>query len=283
MSRPSFPSLDPASIVSTRDAVHSYAQILGSWRHSCLPRRKHWWQLAILPSIEGLTTGMIQSSIDFKLDLDLATNCLRGSVVGGSVFSEPLNGRPPSELAAITREFLLANGLDPTHAPPVKEVDHSTVGTPSYSTDVAESLAHVFRSVSGAMNTFRSDIREETSPIQIWPHHFDLAMMWLPGEKIAGQDPMDEEASDKQMNFGFTFGDQSISEPYFYITSYPLPEVLPNVKLPGGATWHTHGFSGVVVRYSSLKDVQDPGSYLIKLWDQLLKVGQREMKTNKSS
>ena len=42
--------------------------------------------------------------------------------------------------------------------------------------------------------------------------------------KIPGQDPADEESSDKQMNFGFTFGDEGIPEPYFYITAYPLPD-----------------------------------------------------------
>ena len=35
-----------------------------------------------------------------------------------------------------------------------------------------------------------------------------LAMIWLAGEKIPGQDPTDEEYSEKQMNFGFSLGDE---------------------------------------------------------------------------
>ena len=111
----------------------------------------------------------------------------------------------------------------------------------------------------------------------LWPHHFDLAMMWLPGEKIPGQDPADEEQSDKQMNFGFTFGDGGIAEPYFYITAYPLPEAFPGLTLPAGTRWHTEGFSGAVLLYRDLLNSADPEAYLLDLWNTLLSAGREHM------
>jgi hypothetical protein len=36
------------------------------------------------------------------------------------------------------------------------------------------------------------------------------------------------------MNFGIAFGDESIPEPYFYVTAYPSPDALPKVVLPAG-------------------------------------------------
>ena len=37
------------------------------------------------------------------------------------------------------------------------------------------------------MADFQAGVVEEASPIMFWPGHFDLAMMWLPGEKIPGR------------------------------------------------------------------------------------------------
>ena len=32
------------------------------------------------------------------------------------------------------------------------------------------------------------------------------------------------------MNFGFTFGDENIPQPYFYVTAYPMPDGLPGTE-----------------------------------------------------
>jgi len=282
MSNRRFPALDPESVVDTREAVHTYAQILGNWRFSCLPRRKHWWQLGIVPSVRGLTTGQVQAGIDFELELDLAGDKLLGSVAGGGEMSEPLAGRPAAELASSVQEFLLDSGIDPELVPDDEPPESHFLVTPAYSVQIAGSLADAFRSVSDSFKTFRASIREETSPIHIWPHHFDLAMMWLPGEKIPGKDISNEEVSDKQMNFGFTLGDAGIPEPYFYITANPLPEAFPLLELPRGATWHTEGFSGIVLPYRSLLENTNPGDSLVNLLNTALSAGRQHMLTKTS-
>jgi len=85
------------------------------------------------------------------------------------------------------------------------------------------------------------------------------------------------KSSDKQMNFGFTFGDESIPEPYFYITAYPLPDAFPGLSLPPGATWHNQGFSGAVLLYRSLLENDYPADYLVNLWTGLLSTGREHM------
>ena len=137
------------------------------------------------------------------------------------------------------------------------------------------------RAVAGALNDFRAGITEETGPIQIWPHHFDLAMLWLPGEKIPGQDPADEEMSDKQMNFGFTFGDELIPEAYFYVTAYPSPEAFNHLEMPHGTEWLTEGFTGAVTRYRVLRASEDPQPYLLNLWNGLLIAGREHLTNNR--
>ena len=145
----------------------------------------------------------------------------------------------------------------------------------SYSSEQANKLARTISAVTAALISFRAGVREETSPIQLWPHHFDLAMLWLPGDKVPDQDPNDEEFADKQMNFGFTFGDEGIPEPYFYITAYPLPDAFSTLELPDGTQWQSDGFTGAVITYRRLLEESDPTDYLLRLWSQLLAFGKR--------
>jgi hypothetical protein len=273
-----FPDLDPQSFAATRDALHAYARVLGDWTKSCRPRRKHWWHASLRPSLNGLTTGVIHAGIDFELELNLRAGLLLGRTSTGDQWQEGLRGQSATMLAAQIQEFLIAAGIDNPLIPEAGH--HDTNGFPGYSVAHAASLAQVLNSVAASMATFRAGIREETSPIQLWPHHFDVSMLWLPGEKIPGQDSREEESSDKQMNFGFTFGDDGIPEPYFYITAYPWPDTFPGLQLPAGARWHAEGFSGAVLPYQSLIKNRDPDACLLDLWGGLLSAGREHMLEN---
>ena len=149
--------------------------------------------------------------------------------------------------------------------------------TDHFSTLDTASMGSVLNGVTAAMATLRAGIREECSPIQLWPHHFDLSMLWLPGDKVPGRDPADEEEADKQMNFGFSFGDDVIAEPYFFVTAYPMPEEMHRVALPAGTAWRTQGFSGAFLPYRNLTSTADPMAYLLSLWDGLLAAGRELM------
>jgi len=277
MTKHAFPVLDAEDIVATRDAVHVYAQVIGDWRTSCLAHRKHWWQITVYPSVRGLTTGMIQAGIDFELELDLKADRLLAHVAGGGTLSETLGGRSGRDLAGVVAGFLSDQGIDSGLIPEDKKRESHDVTADGYSVDIAVSLGTTLRSINAAMTSFRAPIAEETSPIQIFPHHFDLAMLWCPGEKIPGQDPADEESSDKQMNFGFVFGDAGIPEPYFYVTAYPLPDALPGLDLPDGTIWQSDGFSGAVLLYRRLLKETNPEEYLLSLWNGLLTAGRQHM------
>lgn len=271
MNSQNFPALDAGVIGPTRDALHAYSQVLGSWLEACRPRRKHWWHISLRPTVRGLTTGLVRAGgIDFELELDLHRGALRGQVAGGGELLVPLQGQPAAELAAAVREFLLAAGIPADIVPASPEAGDATS---NYSADVAATIGRAWAAVAVTLASLRASIPEETSPIQVWPHHFDLAMVWLPGEKIPGEDPADEGHSDKQMNFGFTLGDPVIPEPYFYVTAYPLPPAFQRLELPAGTTWQTEGFSGAVLRYSHLANEAQPESYLLGLWQGLVAAG----------
>ena len=275
MSNSQFPTLGNSEAFSaTRDAMHAYARVLGDCLKACRSKRKHWWHASLRPSLNGLTTGVVRAAADIELELDFRRASLHARAGNDSGFDLALDGQPASEVAALVNEFLSGNGVSDAQLP---GTDSSQIAWPAFSHTHAESMGQVLRSVATAMETFRAGIREETSPIQLWPHHFDLSMIWLPGEKIPGQDPADEEYSDKQMNFGFAFGDDGIPEPYFYVTAYPTPDAMAATSLPAGSEWKTDGFNGAVLTYQTLRDTSDASSYLQDFWTALLASGQQHM------
>lgn len=277
MSDEKFPALDPSKIEATRRALHAYSRVAGAWAKATRKKRKHWWHASLRPSLCGLTTGVIYGETDFEIELDLAASriCVRTC---SSTFAERLGGQSSARVAAVIRDVLLASGVDKKLVPDDDHADDEAYA--GFSPDWANVMHRAINSVAAELEDFRAGIREEKSPIQVWPHHFDLSMIWLPGHKVPDQDPADEEYADKQMNFGFAFGDESVPEPYFYVTAYPLPDALPQVALPEGSSWRSEGFSGAVLLYRDLVTMDDPAAYLQDLWGTLLAAGQKHLATN---
>ena len=232
-------------------------------------------------TLRGLTTGVMHSAIDYEIELDLLLSRLRVRTSEEAELVEPLHGQAAAELAGQTSRFLIANGIDNQHVPSGDAYTDTQAHTVNYSADCAQTVARAWGSVTTSLEEFRAGIREETSPIQLWPHHFDLSMVWLPGGKVPGHDPDSPEHAeyaDTQMNFGFTLGDTTIAEPYFYITAYPAPDAFATLPLPDGATWQTGGFTGVTLTYARLLASDDPHSYLLDLWSRLLSAGRDHLR-----
>jgi Family of unknown function (DUF5996) len=263
------PELDPSSITGTRDALHAYSRVLGAWLKAYRPRRKHWWHASLRPSLAGLTSGPVRA-IDVELELDLEHSVLTCTTLACGPRDIPLVGQSAVAVADEIESFL-TDVADPPR------VSHDPGRCEGYRAEVARELGRTFRFVAAALEKFRAEIPEETSPIQLWPHHFDLAMLWLPGDEVPGQDPADEEQSDQQMNFGFTFGDHGTAEPYFYVTAYPEPDGLPAITLPDGARWHHEDFSGAVLHYRTLVGQSDPRACLLDFWTRVLAAGRELM------
>jgi len=277
MTTSQLPDLDPQQYSATRDALQAYARVMGGWMTACRPRRKHWWHASLRPSLAGVTTGVIHANVDFEIELNISKGTLSVDTAVGRRMREELYGQPAAELSTHVAEFLKSVGVSDRRS----DADNSRLRNdrafPGYSSEEAKKLGGTLNAVSAALAAFRAGIREETSPIGLWPHHFDLAMLWLPGDKVAGQDPADEENADKQMNFGFTFGDEGIPEPYFYVTAYPIPEGFSAQPLPPGSKWYSEGFSGVLLRYSRLTQESDPATYLASMWDGVLSTGRAQL------
>ncbi len=86
------------------------------------------------------------------------------------------------------------------------------------------------------------------SPVQLWPHGFDVSFEWF-GTRT---EEYEGEALPAQLNLGFYPKDRA----YFYSNPWPFDESLPSTPLPHGAEWHTEGWQGTILYYDQL--VGDP-------------------------
>jgi hypothetical protein len=85
---------------------------------------------------------------------------------------------------------------------------------------------------------------EDATPIHIWPHHFDMALLIdIPGKK---------EGEAMTISVGLSPGDETYSEPYWYVSPYPYPATdgLPTLQHQG--FWHTQQWVGAVLTASRL-------------------------------
>ncbi len=89
-----------------------------------------------------------------------------------------------------------------------------------------------------------ADTTPEASPVRIWPHHFDMATL-LTFPAVGDGEP-------SYLGVGFSPGDGSYNQPYWYISPYPSPAVDALPTLVGSGHWHTQGWVGAVLTASSL-------------------------------
>ena len=95
---------------------------------------------------------------------------------------------------------------------------------------------------ANAFALIEKSVEEEptASPVRCWPHHFDVASL------ITLDAGADSETA-RSIGVGFSPGDGSYAQPYFYVTPWPYPEAEELPSLEGGANWHRTGWTGAVL------------------------------------
>lgn len=110
--------------------------------------------------------------------------------------------------------------------------------------DAFEELARYFSNAAHLLEAHAAG-REGASPIRIWPHHLDIAVL-ITVKEAEG----DEEA--RTVGVGLQPGDASYPLPYLYATPWPYPEGKDLPDLPGGGHWHTEKWTGAVLPAAKL-------------------------------
>lgn len=263
MTQTTFPPLPLAEWQPTRDTIHGYSQVLGAVRKALTPPQKHWWHISLRTAAAGLTTTPVPGGgMSFDILLDFTGHQLTISTSEGDWWDMSLQNLSLAEFTDETLNALRTLGVDVD----MEREPFVNDRRGAYDAIAVEDYWQALSQIDVLLKQFRGELREECSPVQLWPHHFDLSLVWFSGRLVPGVDPADAENADEQMAFGFSTGDGGIPDPYFYITAYPWPEGLTSAKLPDGATWRTEGWKGAVLMYERLLEEDDPKEALLHFW-----------------
>lgn len=239
------------------------------------PREKHWWHVGLRIAAAGLTTTPIRAGDRvFELILNLTDHRLDVVTNRGEREEIFLQRQSVAAFYATVLEIL---GRLKIQAP----MDRAAFADTAPGAYDKAALARFWQAlplIDAVLKQLKSEHRGESGPVQLWPHHFDLALLMFTGRRVPGVDPANEESADEQMTFGFVTGDAGIAEPYFYATAYPVPPGLTDAPTPHGANWHTQDWTGAVMPYASLRSADDPAQRLLQFFRAVRDAGFGRMK-----
>ena len=136
----------------------------------------------------------------------------------------------------------------PTHDLPSHAVGEGGLFSEAHAEERRE-LAAWFANAARLLEALVAD-EATASAVRCWPHHFDLASLIALDRGVAAEDA-------RSIGVGFSPGDSSYGEPYFYVTPWPYPETDRLPSLEEGARWHIEGWTGAVLTADALVSVRD--------------------------
>ena len=113
-------------------------------------------------------------------------------------------------------------------------------------------LTRWYHNASALLQRLRAD-EPHATPVRCWPHHFDIATLIV-------LDPEIGATKGRSVGVGFSPGDGSYTQPYWYVTPYPNPEDPQLTDLPSGGHWHTEGWFGAVLTGGRIVEAGDPAA-----------------------
>ncbi len=252
------PSLQLEQFAPTRNYLQDIARIMGKVQQVFLPAEIHDWQRGLEVMAMGLITQDLGQSHHIVLHV-------HDQVLVAGDEQWPL-GQPATTYLGLLKNWAAEHSG-------TKEVESSELITiqPTYDHQQAQDLTTVMWWAYQQLAAFRQSwSRFFTSPVLLFPHHFDVSLVWF-----ADREQAKASNSSAQMSFGFSFGDDTISEPYWYITAYPEPANFTKLELTPPAYWQRDGFSGAVLKYNDLLKVDKLEQALQSFFKQVFEHTQR--------
>lgn len=247
-----FPAL--GNWAETRQTLHAYARVLGAIRGALTPEQPHDWHLSLLPYTAGLTTSPIPHPKDknrnFSLSMDLRNHYILLTNSDGAVEQMRIaEGLSATQLGEKLLGKLAEMGVEGE----VKRQKYEDEGPRRYVMEDAERYFTALSQTTRLFEKLKGQIKGESSPMQLWPHHFDLSLVRFGKKTVATEDG----DFPSQVGFGFSPPDDSQPHEYFYVNPFPYEERVTKKTLPDGASWYTKSWQGALLPYPTVAGKED--------------------------
>jgi hypothetical protein len=256
-------SVDPRTLATTRRALHHAALLVSAVGRSLAPHQPGFRHAALFwERGEGRLAGwpVTTSGGEIRAVLDLANAAI--ALEPGAWF--PLRGATADAALRWLRESLASDGIAvrrPGDMPPGPLADESTFDPDPAA---AGALAAWFDLADERLAEVAS-AHDVPLPLPCWPDHFDLAAV----VKIPPPAP-----PDAQVTLGFSPGDGTVDEPYWYVTAWPMPPGrVAEIPAPAGGRWQVEGWQGLVLTATTVAGAPDAGATVSTFLERGFEVG----------
>jgi hypothetical protein len=232
------PELIYDKLAPTCDYLREVALTLGSLQRAFLPKDPRDWQHGLEVNLRGLVTQRFMvNGTPTQASLDMLRQKVR---LSGQAWA--LGEYTPPEIFNTIQAWLETQAVKVDLIRPKFSADSSR-----YSRHQADLYMTALWWMDQQFRWLKNNTNEGlTSPVLLYPHHFDLSLVWFP------------HSDDRQLAVGFSPGDDVIAEPYVYITAYPEPAGFKKLALPKEAYYQSSGFHGVILPYAQLSVSPEP-------------------------
>jgi hypothetical protein len=242
---------------ATRNALHAYTKVLGAIRAHFSEPHPSWWHGSLLPYTSGLSTTNIphpsKTDQTFSISLEMRNHYVLYSNSEGFVEQIRISdGIAPKELFDQLAIMMEADGIDPQIEVKFEDLDQH-----DYSIDKAGKYFLALSRASKILSEIKEKSSLDSSPVQLWPHHFDLSLELFGNKEIMEEGNEGGKPYRSQIGIGFAPFDEQHDNPYFYVNPLPFDKEITKAQLAHGATWHPEGWHGACLPYAKLTNVKN--------------------------
>lgn len=259
-----FPTLN--GFGPTRRTLQLYARALSALARAHAPAHPQWWHISLKVTPTGLVTDNIPCGggglLAGRMDFHRARLILESS--DGRVWDIPMDsGLSGSEMG---ERVLAAAG----EAGVVGSVDRARFASDEPGIYDPDAVRRFFTALVLSDRAFKrhgARLGKDTGPVRLWPHGFDLSMEWF-GTRVERYNEGGKTVElPAQLNLGFYPGEDDNTS-YFYSNSWPFDaDRLLGIALPEGAAWHTEGWQGTILPYTTARDEDHVLAYAGAVYD----------------
>ena len=236
----------------TRDTLQLYAKAVGVVPRAHAEFDPKWWHISLKVIPDGLVTDDMALSDGgaFNIKMDLTRHMVILSTSQGLVREfDMTTGLSATEFGNEIFSAVAYLGLKGEYDRTRFENEEPRV----YKPEDAKKYFTALKTADRIFKEHRVSLSGEVSPVQLWPHHFDLAFEWFGTLMVVTGEGGEATQNPAQLNLGFSPGDDSYAEPYFYSNPWPFEsDRLADKPLPQGARWFTEAWQGTMLPYAEL-------------------------------
>ena len=236
MKNTTWPDLPLEKWIGTYDLLHLLFQVAGKIKLQFVPFINHWWNIALHPTVDGLSTGIIPYDEKYlQIDFDFHSHKINFKFNSGKTESIPLQSGSIKSYYHRFKDILINFDCRMKIWPVPVEMEHRTPFDEDeehrdYDPVYAEKFQQIILQTSKTMEYFRSGFTGKASPIHFFWGSFDLAVTFFSGRPAprhggapnVGKEVMEKAYDSELASFGFWPG-KGFGEPAFYAYAYPEP------------------------------------------------------------